>query len=134
MVTFRRIEAKELPPLAIQFLQEAINRTPGSTARLDLTLDMAAKGFGDLYLIEDGELIGCMYILTYTAKARKVVCPVLIGGRNMRKWHAEAEEFVIAGAKRINALIRAVGRRGWRKRFPQSKVIGYIYEYDPEGV
>lgn len=125
-----------LEPQAIAYLENAIRRTPASTSRLDVTLDIAAKGYGNLYLIyRFTVLTGAAYILVYDTPQGKIVAPVLVGGDHMASWQADFYEFVQAFSRHCGAVkIRWIGRKGWGKAYPKSRVIGYIFEHAVEGV
>ena len=84
-----------LPFEAIEFLDRAIKCTPASTARLDITMDIARKGFGNIYIIMDEEeIVGTTYILSYDTPEGKIVSPVLLGGKNMKKWRDDYFNFI----------------------------------------
>lgn len=121
----------QMPALAVDYLQQAIDRTPASTSRLDITLDMAKKGYGGVYLIcEEDALVGATYVLSYDTKEGKVISPVLLAGKNMRHWHKDYYDFIMSLAKSVNAVaVRSIGRKGWLRKFPMGKNIGTIYEY-----
>ena len=126
-----------LPEIAITWLQNAIDRTPASTSRLNITLDIAKKGYGDIFLITAGEeMTGVCYLLTYDTKDGKVLSPVLVGGKNMSRWKKDFHEFLYKVAERINpeVIVRFIARKGWGKEFPDCKVIGHIYEHRIGGV
>lgn len=135
--TFLKIlpeQIANLPAQAIKYLEDAIIRTPASTSRLDVTLDIAKKGFGNIYLIYVDEVLkGASYILVYDTKIGKIVAPVLLAGDDMELWNEEFHNFMyefggLLGAKKA----RWIGRKGWKKAYPKSKVIGYVYEHDYE--
>lgn len=134
-ITFLKVppeQINDLPPLALEYLENAIIRTPASTERLDVMLDIARKGYGNTYLIYDGEdLKGAAYILTYDTKHGKVVSPVLIGGNDMDSWDADAKSALKQFCILQNAsTIYFIGRKGWKKKYPAAKIIGYVYEMD----
>lgn len=135
MITFQKILPEDiinLSPLALYYLQQASDRTPASTGRFDVTLDIAKKGYGNIYLIfNDNELTGCCYIMVYPSKVGKIVAPILVGGSHMESWNADFYEFVQDFSRKLDAhKIRWIGRKGWKKAYPKSKVIGYVYEHD----
>lgn len=121
-----------LHPKAIQYLQDATDRTPGSVSRLDVTLDIAKKGYGNIYLIfDENTLTGVAYILVYPSPRGKIVSPILVGGDNMRSWQKDFYDFIQDFARKLNAVkIRWIGRKGWMKAYPKSKVIGYVIEHE----
>lgn len=132
MATFERVSVGDLPPLAIHYLDMAIKRTPASTSRLDVTLQMAQK-YGDLYLVKDGEfVIGAVYNLIYNTEEGKVISPVLVGGKNLSKWRKDLFDFLFGELTRLDAVAcRFIGRKGWLKAYPMCKNIGTIYEFKP---
>lgn len=95
---------------------------------------MAARGIGDIYLIEDGELIGCTYIVAYPTIDGKVLSPVLVGGQKLHRWRDDLHDFLVAELKRIDGeAIRFIARKGWVKKYPMCRNIGTIYEWKPGG-
>ncbi len=133
MITFQKIPPELIPQLseqAIKYLDDAIKRTPASVSRLDVTLDMAAKGYGNVYAVyDDGIFTGICYLLVYPTDAGKVVSPCLIGGDNMKAWRKDFHKFLYEFCCLSNAVkVRWIGRKGWAKAYPHSKVIGYIME------
>ena len=135
MITFRKIlpEAIDrLPNRAVDYLNEAMIRTPASTSRLDVTLMMAKRGYGNIYLIYDsGKLKGACYILVYGTPKGKVVAPVLVGGDDMYLWQEDFYGFIQDFSRKIRAFsIRWIGRKGWHRAYPKSRIIGYIMEHD----
>lgn len=122
-----------LPQQMIDYLQKAIDRTPASVSRLDITLDMAQKGYGSIYaVLHDGKLTGAAYILVYDRKEGKAVSPFLVGGDNLRLWQDELFHFIVNMAKSLGGCpVYFIARRGWLKRYPMCKIIGHIYEYVP---
>lgn len=135
MITFLKVLPNEidfLSPQAVEYLQNAIDRTPASTSRLDVTIDIAKKGYGNVYLIfNDNELTGVAYILVYSSLKGKVVAPVLVGGDNMHIWQQDFFDFVNNFSMKLGAdKVRWIGRKGWKKAYPKARVIGYIFEHD----
>lgn len=135
MITFQKILPEEidyLPPQVVKYIDDAIKRTPGTTSRLDVTLDIAKKGFGNIYTIFcDGVLTGASYLLVYPTPQGKIVSPVLVGGDNMSLWLAAYYDFVYQFSHQLEAVkIRWIGRKGWVKAFPKAKVIGHIFEHE----
>lgn len=132
MAIFERVCVDALPDLAIRYLDKAIKRTPASTSRLDVTLQLARK-FGDLYLVKDGEdLIGAVYLLVYNTEHGKVLSPVLVGGRNLSRWKKDLFDFLMAELKRVEGVAcRFIARKGWMRAYPMCKNIGTIYEFTP---
>lgn len=120
-----------MPSQAVKYLEQAILRTPASTSKLDFTLQVAAKGFGAVYLVMDGKkLVGATYILTYDTRDGKVISPVLVGGKNMSRWRKDYWDFVHAQGEKVKAnYSRFISRTAWKKVYPECKVIGYVYEY-----
>lgn len=134
MITFQKIPPERvefLPELALKYLETAIKRTPASASRLDITLELAKRGNGNIYLIcSDYILTGICYLIACDTTEGKVVCPCLVGGDNMRHWLDDFHKFVYEFAQSINAhKVRWIGRKGWAKAFPKSQVIGYIFEH-----
>lgn len=131
-------EIDNLPTEAIKYLSDAIRRTPASTSRLDITLDMARKGYGDIYLVKDADaLIGAVNILVYDTPEGRIVSPFLVGGIRMHSWAAALKDFTFKFCESINAIaIRCIARKGWNKLYPMGKVVGYVYDYplNREGV
>lgn len=137
MITFRKIlpaAIDKLPVRAVNYLDEAIRYTPASTSRLDVTLDIAKRGYGNIYLIyDDGRLTGASYLVVYDTPQGKVVAPVLLGGDNMQRWQDDWYHFVFQFSSRIAATkVKWIGRKGWHRAFPKSRVIGYVMEHDVE--
>lgn len=139
MITFQKIapeKVKKLPSIAIKYLEEAIRRTPASTSRLDVMLDVAEKGYGNVYVVyDDARIMGVTYLLTYDTPEGKVLGIVLLGGRRMGLWKDDYYWFIMkfcamSGCRMINYL----ARKGWLKMFPKARIIGYIYEHDVEPV
>ncbi len=133
MITFQKILPENisgLPIKVIRYLQDAIKRTPASTSRLDVVLDIAKKGYGNLYTIYDEKrLIGACYLLIYDTPEGKIVSPCLVGGDNMRTWRKDFHKFLYEFCLLTNAIkVRWIGRKGWAKAYPNSKVIGYVME------
>lgn len=134
MITFLKIlpeEIDNLPSEAIKYLEDAIKRTPASTSRLDVTLDIAKKGFGNIYTISNNDqLVGCCYILVYDTPKGKVVSPVLLAGEYMYVWQDAFYDFLRDFCGKVKATkARWIGRKGWAKAWPKAKVIGYVYEH-----
>jgi hypothetical protein len=135
VITFRKIAPNNidsLPKTAIRYLDEANRRTPASASRIDVTLDIAKRGYGNIYLIYNGDwLAGACYILTHDTPKGKVVSPVLVGGKNMHIWHDDFYNFIQEFSKLVGAVkIHWMGRKGWLKAYPKSRVIGYVFEHD----
>ncbi len=133
--TFQKIipeKVDEIPAQAIKYLEDAVIRTPASTSRIDVTMDIAKKGYGNIYLIHiDQKLTGACYLLVYPTKLGKVIAPVLVGGDNMHLWHDDFYDFVQEFSRKLEGhKIRWIGRKGWHKAYPKSRVIGYVYEHD----
>lgn len=130
MVRFQRVPVDDLPELAIHYLDMAIKRTPASTSKLDVTLQMARK-YGDLYLVMDGEeLTGAIYLLIYNTDEGKVLSPVLVGGRNLSRWKNDLFDFLVSELKRVEGIAcRFIARKGWMKAYPMCRNIGTIYEF-----
>lgn len=133
MIRFQKIpptEIDNLDPLAVKFLDEAIKRTPASTSRLDVTLDIAKKGYGNIYTIHDEDsLVGATYLLVYPTPQGKVVGIVLLGGRKLESWKHAYYNFAVDFANKLDAIaIRFISRDGWGKKYPMCKRIGGIYE------
>lgn len=124
----------KLPVRAIEYLYDAIRYTPASTSRLDVTLDIAKKGYGNIYLIYNGgKLTGAAYLLVYDTPQGKVVAPVLLGGDNMNIWRDDWYHFVFQFSSKIGAKkVKWIGRKGWHRAFPKSRIIGYVMEHDVE--
>jgi len=134
-ISFQKIlpeNLDQIPIQAVKYLETAIIRTPASTSRLDVTLEIAKKGYGNVYLIYmDRVLLGACYILVYPTKKGKVIAPVLLAGDFMELWYEDFREFLYDFSKKLDAYkIRWIGRKGWAKAFPKSRVIGYVYEHD----
>lgn len=121
-----------LPFEAVEFLDNAIKRTPASTACLDMTMDIARKGFGNIYIVMDEEeIVGATYILSYDTPEGKIISPVLLGGKNMKKWRDDYFNFITNFARTLSSpYIRFVARKGWERFYPMCKNIGTIYEFD----
>lgn len=135
MITFQKIlpdGIADLPVKAIHYLQQAINRTPASTSRLDVTLDIARKGYGNMYAVYDErKLTGMCYLLLYDSPEGKIASPCLIGGDNMRIWKRDFHKFLYEFCQLSGAIkCRWIGRKGWAGAYPKSKVIGYIMEHE----
>lgn len=135
MITFLKIlpeEIEHLPAQAIKYLDDAIKRTPASVSRLDVTLDIAKKGFGNIYTISNNnQLVGCCYILIYDTPKGKIVAPVLLAGEYMYVWQDVFYDFLYDFCQKINAVkVRWIGRKGWSRAFPKARVIGYTFEHD----
>ena len=129
MISFERVFVDDLCPKAIAYLDQAIKRTPASTSRLDVTLQMARK-YGDIYLVHDEDLIGAVYLLVYSTDKGKVISPVLVGGKNLARWRDALHDFMISKAKENSAIaIRFIARKGWMKAYPMCRNIGTIYEF-----
>lgn len=124
-------EIANLPKLAVKYLEDAINRTPGSTSRPDVFWDIAKKGYGNIYLIYDGMmLMGATYLLVHDTPEGKVVGIVLLGGRKMRLWIKEYYNFVREFQILTNSVcVRFIGRDGFAGVVPCRR-IGGIYEAD----
>jgi hypothetical protein len=125
-----------IPEQAIKYLQQAIDRTPASTSRLDIIMEIAKKGFGDVFLImNDDDLTGVCYLLTYDTKDGKVLSPVLVGGKNMSKWKTDFHDFLYKIAENMNErhIVRFIARKGWGRAYPDCKIIGHIYEFKTGG-
>lgn len=128
MIEFRRVQVDELDPKAVHYLSEAVRRTPASTDRIDITLEMAKK-YGELYQVYDGELCGAVYVLTYNTKDGKVLSPVLVGGKSLSHWQQDLHDFLVGEANKLDAVaIRFIARKGWGKLYPMCRNIGTIYE------
>lgn len=128
MIEFRRVTVEQLDPKAKHYLSEAVRRTPASTDRIDITLELAKK-YGEIYQVYSGELTGAVYILTYDTKEGKVVSPVLVGGKNLSGWQKNLHDFLINEASKLDAVaIRFIARKGWGKLYPMCRNIGTIYE------
>lgn len=140
MIKFLHIlpcDLDSLPEMVVKWLQNAIDRTPASTSRLDITLDIAKKGYGDMFIVTDGEdMTGVCYLLTYDTKDGKVLSPVLVGGKNLSRWKQDFHDFLYKVSGNINKehIVRFIARKGWGKKYPECKVIGYIYEHRIGGV
>lgn len=137
MIIFQKIlpeNIDSLPSEAVKFLDDAIKRTPASTSRLDVTLDIAKKGYGNIYTISNnGFLVGCCYLLVYDTPRGKVVSPVLLGGEYMYVWQDDFYEFLYDFCQKVEAVkVRWIGRKGWSKAWPKARVIGYTFEHDIE--
>ena len=135
MIIFRKIPPEginNLPKAAIRYLEEAERRTPANVGRLDITLEIAKKGYGNIYLIYNGDwLCGACYILTHDTNKGKVVAPVLVGGDNMHLWQSDFYNFIQDFSRLVGAVkIHWMGRKGWLKAYPKSRVIGYTFEHD----
>lgn len=131
MIEFRRVAVDDLLPQARKYLAEAVRRTPASTDRIDITLEMAKK-YGEIYTVYDTQLTGCLYLLTYNTKEGKILSPVLVGGKNLKKWRNELFNFLADELKKVDGVaVRYIGRKGWLKTFPTCRNIGTIYEWKP---
>ena len=79
MIEFLKVKPENIPYLpfkAVKFLEEAIKRTPASTSNLAVTLEIAAKGYGNIYLVVSGDdIIGTIYLLTYDTENGKILSP-----------------------------------------------------------
>lgn len=130
---FLPISAEEIEqiPQAMHYLQQAIERTPASTNRLDITMEMAKRGYGEFYLaILADVLVGVAYVMTYNTKDGKVLSPVLLGGKYMNTWDYDWFDFMFKKAQQIGAKpVRFIARKGWKKKYPKLKIIGHIYEF-----
>lgn len=137
ITTFQKIPPEEidnLPAQAIKYLQDAVKRSPSRVSSLELTLDIAKRGYGNLYLVYREKLIGACYILVCPAPDGKIVAPDLVGGDDMKIWNADFHQFLFEFGQLIGAVkVSWIGRKGWSKAYPKSKIIGYIYEHALEG-
>lgn len=119
-----------LPPLAVKYLEQAIKRTPASTSRLDITLDIARKGYGNIYLIFDGAiLMGATYLVVYPTDKGKVLGIILLGGTKIKRWKDDYYKFATSFGRNVGAYkINYIGRDGWGPVFPMCKRVGSIFE------
>lgn len=135
MITFRKIQPEgidSLPAAAIRYLREANRRTPANTSRIEITLEIAKKGYGNIYLIYNGVwLCGACYILVYDTDEGKITAPILVGGDNLHLWHDDFYNFIQEFSRMVNAVkIHFIARKGWLRAYPKSRVIGYVFEHD----
>jgi hypothetical protein len=124
-------EIANLPKKALKFLEEASRRTPGSVNKPEILLEMAAKGYGNVYLIYDNhELFGATYFVVHDTDKGKVIGIILLGGKKINIWCQEYIDFMAKFQKMVGAIaIRSMARDGWAKFFP-CKRIGSIFEVD----
>lgn len=113
---------------AIKYLDDAIKRTPGNVTKLETVLSNIKNKNGDLFLIEeDCRTIGIVYMIYY--RENKILCPVLVGGIERKKWQPELQVFLVNMATNIKAkTIQFVARKGWKKLYPVCRDIGTVYE------
>lgn len=131
MTDFIRVSVEQLNATSRHYLAEAARRTPASTDRIEITLEIAKK-YGEIYEVYKSGLIGCIYVLTYNTKEGKVLSPVLVGGKDMGLWQQDLYDFLVAEAKKLDAVaIRFIARKGWGKLYPMCRNIGTIYEWKP---
>lgn len=134
MIRFEHVPPEDidaLPADALRYLENAVRRTPNNKYNLSQKLLVARNGFGGVFLIFDDEtLIGCTFIITYDMDDGKVISPVLLGGKDFRRWKTEYWDFVYALGMDARAVYaRFSSRAGWARMYPACKKQGNIYEY-----
>lgn len=128
---FQKTDISALSAIALEYLRKANVRTPGTITDFDFLMKVASKGYGEFYEIYDKELVGAMYVVIY--KEKKVICPVLVGGKQLHKWRNDLYQFLVGESDKIQGTIRFIARLGWSKKYPMCKKIGSIYELKSGG-
>lgn len=129
MISFSRtIDPSEI---AIRYIKIAVKRTPANTAEASALIRNIRNNKGDLFLILDNyNTVGIVYIITYPTVEGRIICPVLVGGENIKLWHNDLRRFLIDLKQRSKAIaINFIARKGWERLYPECKNIGTIYQY-----
>lgn len=125
---FRTIDPNEI---AVKFIENAVKRTPANTAKSSVVLRNIRNNKGDLFLILNNyNTVGIVYVLTYSTAEGRIICPVLVGGENIKEWHDDLRKFLIGLKQRSKAIaINFIARKGWERLYPECRNIGTIYEF-----
>lgn len=129
MISFLR--TNDPSEVAIRYIERAVRRTPANTVKASVVIDNIRNNMGDLFLILNNyRTVGIVYLTVDYTDEGKVLCPLLVGGDNIREWHDDLFKFIVDIKVRMKAVaIHFIARKGWHKSFPMTKVIGHIYEY-----
>lgn len=126
MISYQRIDTFPLPFPVLNYLDQAIKRTPATVSKIEDVIRAAMQQNGVIYaVLSDGDVIGAIYLRRYV----RTICPVLIGGKNMEKWGFYEFMYKLCKESGIEK-VQWIGRKGWKGLFPKSSVIGHVYEHE----
>lgn len=114
----------DLPFEALNYLQKAIDKTPGNDSNLREILEKARRNEGAVILIKSEKLLGAMYLELFP----DLLNIVLLAGDNINDWKNALTDYLLNLAKErgINHGC-VIGRQGWHKIFKNMKPIGMLY-------
>lgn len=120
----------DLPEKALNFLEDAIRRTPSGSVTIESVLEDAASGKGCIYLVKDPEIKGAVYFEIIPL----VMNIVLVGGEDIHAWRDRFSDFCkqVLRQNDIKHLC-VLGRTGWGSIFKELTPLGTLYMYEDEG-
>lgn len=132
---FQIRKADILPPIALEYLQMALDRTPGTVETVESVLDAINAGAGAVFLISmESELYGALFTQLIPNPNKDRIRPyffniIALGGKKMELWEGEVWEFLVEMADALEAQIISITGRRWQGVWPKARQVGYIYVY-----
>jgi hypothetical protein len=130
VVDFHRLNSESLdflPQKITEFLQSAVE-APTSDLTLADAIAYCRAGQGDIYAITDQKLIGAVFYLYGAGPKGKILDVALLGGVDLQKWKAAAQEFTVNLAKSMDCKeVWLMGPKAWGRIFPDMEAIGVVY-------
>ncbi len=119
--------AYTISPLARKYLQESIDRPPGSVETLESIEEAVKTEAGYLIEFSDKELLGVL-LLSFEKPHININ---LFGGKDIMKWRDHLIDFIQSLCNDSGLTAVFASRKGWEKIFPELKVIGALYALAP---
>lgn len=124
MIEFILTEPDNLPFEALNYLNKAIEKTPGNNSSLWEILEKARKNEGSIIVIKSDKIQGALYLELFP----DLLNIILLAGDNINSWKDDLTKYLLKIAKEhgINHGC-VIGRQGWHKIFTNMTPIGMLY-------
>lgn len=128
-MTFQINQPLVLSTSAKKFLQESIDRPPGSVESIEsIQLAIETKAGALFEFTKGSELYGVILISWQPNTSGKQYLNInILGGKEVRQWRGSLSKFIIELVRLTDSQLSFVSRKGWEKLFPELKVIGSMY-------
>lgn len=131
MAKFEIVTPEEIrnDPKALKFLEIGASDF-GGVLSVENILNNFSENIGLLIIVKSQErTIGSIYLTLTQQDIGKVMTSVLLGGENFTQWKDELRQFYYETARKNGCdKFSLLGRRGFKKYFPELKEIATLFE------